>query len=269
MQVRLAVVHVDVKGIEAGRTTTSAETFRPVWMDIGGPSPSEAAATNGEAIAYRPPSEPDARRPGGGRNGGSQGVRGGGEGGVDIGAGAAAATAGIVGNDSSSGEEIYLARVNWLQDGSLCAQVQNRAQTELRLLRLDPATGTPTTLVVEKSKVWINLHHLLRSLPAPAQQVCTSGLEEGLTGAGRRKDVCACAFLYHCVALACGLLRGVHERRLRAGGGQGKGKGKMYGQTQRQFQVGVVVQSTAVISTYSQRARRKRNIESATATFWQ
>ncbi|CAN0201061.1 unnamed protein product, partial [Hapterophycus canaliculatus] len=67
--------------------------------------------------------------------------------------------------------EIYLARVNWLQDGSLFAQVENRAQTELRLLRLDAQTGAATTLLVEKSKIWVNLHHLLRPLPAaPARQ---------------------------------------------------------------------------------------------------
>ncbi|CAN0504676.1 unnamed protein product, partial [Ectocarpus sp. 12 AP-2014] len=83
--------------------------------------------------------------------------------------------------------EIYLARVNWLQDGSLCAQVQNRAQTELRLLRLDPRSGAPTTLVVEKSKVWVNLHHLLRSLPAPALQ--QPHQESGISGVAGASDM--------------------------------------------------------------------------------
>jgi dipeptidyl-peptidase 4 len=38
--------------------------------------------------------------------------------------------------------EYYLARVGWWPDGSVMAQVENREQTVLVLLRLDPSTGT-------------------------------------------------------------------------------------------------------------------------------
>ena len=194
------MVKVDADGIEAGRATTSAETFKPVWMDIGGAAPAEGATANGgigedsvlpqgQAAKAMPQTsgagkgtvEAEAGRRGGagaGLNGDHRnsasggGVGGGGEGGAAKGVGEGAGVAGAEGEDGAEENEIYLARVNWLQDGSLCAQVQNRAQSELRLLRLDPRTGTPTTLVVEKSRIWINLHHLLRSLPAPAAQVC-------------------------------------------------------------------------------------------------
>ncbi len=60
--------------------------------------------------------------------------------------------------------DIYLARVNWLPDGSLCAQIQNREQTRLDLLRFDPSTGSPTTLLSETSDVWINLNDMFRPL---------------------------------------------------------------------------------------------------------
>jgi dipeptidyl-peptidase-4 len=60
----------------------------------------------------------------------------------------------------------YLARVAWFPDGSLVAQLQNRAQTELRLVRFDVATGAATELLAESSDVWINLHDHLRPLKA-------------------------------------------------------------------------------------------------------
>lgn len=159
---RLAVVKVDVEAIESGRARTSAETFRPVWMDIGGSCSGKRTANNGGAASAPP-------------RGGGVPVA---SGDTDSMMGEKSEAAGAKGgSDARQGQaakgtdEIYLARVNWLQDGSLCAQVQSRSQTELRLLRLDPETGRPTTLVVEKTKVWINLHHLLRSLPSPAPQV--------------------------------------------------------------------------------------------------
>eukprot|EP00977_Amphora_coffeiformis_P012422 scaffold3069_cov215-Amphora_coffeaeformis.AAC.23 len=62
----------------------------------------------------------------------------------------------------------YLARVHWIPDGSAAvAQWQNRAQNVLVLQRLDMLTGKARTLLVERSKSWINLHHLFRVLPAP------------------------------------------------------------------------------------------------------
>jgi len=64
------------------------------------------------------------------------------------------------------GEEpdIYLARVGWLPDGSLTAQVENREQTVLVLLRFDPATGQSRLMLRETSEVWINLHNIFRPL---------------------------------------------------------------------------------------------------------
>lgn len=59
----------------------------------------------------------------------------------------------------------YLARVSWFPDGSACAQWQNRTQTTLVLAKLDMSTGKSRTLLVERSDVWINLHHMLRVLP--------------------------------------------------------------------------------------------------------
>ena len=43
--------------------------------------------------------------------------------------------------DLGGDDEAYLARVAWLPDGSLCAQLENREQTALDLVRFDPATG--------------------------------------------------------------------------------------------------------------------------------
>ena len=62
--------------------------------------------------------------------------------------------------------DIYLARVNWMPDGSLCVQVQNREQTRLDLLRFDEATGPecPPPPLTESSEVWINLNDMFRPL---------------------------------------------------------------------------------------------------------
>jgi hypothetical protein len=37
--------------------------------------------------------------------------------------------------------DYYLARVGWWPDGSVAAQVENRSQSLLQLLRIDPLTG--------------------------------------------------------------------------------------------------------------------------------
>ncbi len=66
--------------------------------------------------------------------------------------------------DLGESEDIYLARVHWMPDGSLCAQIQNREQTRLDLVRFDAATGEKTTLLTETSDVWINLHDMFRPL---------------------------------------------------------------------------------------------------------
>lgn len=58
------------------------------------------------------------------------------------------------------GEEtdIYLARVNWLNDDTLIVQRQNRAQDRLDILAADPATGETELLFSETSDTWVNLH---------------------------------------------------------------------------------------------------------------
>ena len=63
--------------------------------------------------------------------------------------------------------DIYLARVDWSNDGSkLYVQRQNRDQTVLDLLEVDPATGKSHVLFSEKSgpKSWINLSYALTPL---------------------------------------------------------------------------------------------------------
>ncbi len=61
-------------------------------------------------------------------------------------------------------EEYYLARVGWWPDGSIMAQVENRSQTILELLRLDPKSGARNVILQESSDIWINLHNMLRPL---------------------------------------------------------------------------------------------------------
>ncbi len=62
------------------------------------------------------------------------------------------------------GDDEYLARVHWLEDGRLLAEVENREQSLLRLLAFDPKTGARSELLRETSAVWINLHHSFRAL---------------------------------------------------------------------------------------------------------
>ena len=66
--------------------------------------------------------------------------------------------------DLGDDEDIYLARVDWMPDGSLCVQLQNREQTRLDLIRFDTSTGQGVTLLTESSDVWINLHTMFRPL---------------------------------------------------------------------------------------------------------
>ena len=66
--------------------------------------------------------------------------------------------------DLGDNEDIYLARVQWLPDGSLSAQLENREQTVLDLVRFDPRNGSRTTWLRETSDVWINLHDMFTPL---------------------------------------------------------------------------------------------------------
>ncbi|RYD30336.1 MAG: S9 family peptidase, partial [Sphingomonadales bacterium] len=69
--------------------------------------------------------------------------------------------------DLGTETDIYLARVNWTPDGkTLLVQRQNRAQTVLDMLAVDPATGASRVLFSEKSgdRSWINLSDAYRPL---------------------------------------------------------------------------------------------------------
>ena len=66
--------------------------------------------------------------------------------------------------DLGGDDDAYLARVHWLPDGGLVAEVENREQTRVDLVRLDPATGAARLLHRETTDVWINLHDLFRPL---------------------------------------------------------------------------------------------------------
>jgi dipeptidyl-peptidase-4 len=70
----------------------------------------------------------------------------------------------VVWMDLGDDPEQYLARVHWTPDGALLVQVTDRPQQRLRLLRLDPRTGTSTLVLEETSDVWVNLHDHLRPL---------------------------------------------------------------------------------------------------------
>ncbi|MEN2784999.1 DPP IV N-terminal domain-containing protein [Sphingomonas qilianensis] len=63
--------------------------------------------------------------------------------------------------------DIYLARVDWTPDGSaLLVQRQNRAQTVLDVLKVDPATGKSSVLFSEQARPnsWVNLSDAYRLL---------------------------------------------------------------------------------------------------------
>ena len=69
--------------------------------------------------------------------------------------------------DLGPDKDIYLARVDWAKDGkTLYVQRQNRTQTRLDMLAVDPATGTARVLFSEDAalKSWINLSDNYRFL---------------------------------------------------------------------------------------------------------
>jgi dipeptidyl-peptidase-4 len=63
------------------------------------------------------------------------------------------------------GDWEYLARVGWMPDGRLTAQLVDRDQSALELVSFDLETGAPRTMLREFSKVWINLHDMFFPLP--------------------------------------------------------------------------------------------------------
>ncbi|MEO5493002.1 MAG: DPP IV N-terminal domain-containing protein [Sphingomonas sp.] len=69
--------------------------------------------------------------------------------------------------DLGNDPDIYLARVDWTPDGkTLLVQRENREQTQLDVLAVDPATGKAKTWFSEKAqpKSWINLSDDYRAL---------------------------------------------------------------------------------------------------------
>lgn len=54
-------------------------------------------------------------------------------------------------------EEHYLARVFWWNDGALGAEILNRAQTTLDLVRFDPASGDRRVILHEASEHWVTM----------------------------------------------------------------------------------------------------------------
>ncbi len=71
--------------------------------------------------------------------------------------------------DLGDNPDIYLARVKWLPNGRLTAQILNREQSQLDLLEFDLETGQKRCFVRETSDVWINLHNMLYPLKKLAE----------------------------------------------------------------------------------------------------
>ncbi|XP_074560309.1 uncharacterized protein LOC141816425 [Curcuma longa] len=60
--------------------------------------------------------------------------------------------------DEAGGDAEYLARVNWMPDNSLIAQVLNRHHSKLEIFKYDIQTGQKETILVEENDIWVNLH---------------------------------------------------------------------------------------------------------------
>jgi dipeptidyl-peptidase 4 len=54
-------------------------------------------------------------------------------------------------------KDILIVRVTWDPDGRVVAQVQNRIQNWLELVRIDPVDGKVTKLLREESKAWVDV----------------------------------------------------------------------------------------------------------------
>ena len=75
--------------------------------------------------------------------------------------------------DLGDNRDIYLARVHWMPDGQLWAEIENREQSVLELVKFDLRSGKQSPVLREESDVWINLHKSFRPLRE------TSGAAEG------------------------------------------------------------------------------------------
>ncbi len=63
-------------------------------------------------------------------------------------------------------QEVYLARVAWLSPSVLVAQLENREQTQLDLVALNPANGVRSLLLTESAPTWINLNDIFTVVPS-------------------------------------------------------------------------------------------------------
>lgn len=75
----------------------------------------------------------------------------------------------LCGGSKHSSEEEYLARVNWMHGNTLTAQILNRHQTKIKILKFDIRTGQRKEILVEENSSWINLHD------------CFTPLDKGVT----------------------------------------------------------------------------------------
>lgn len=60
--------------------------------------------------------------------------------------------------DKANEDEEYLARVNWMHGNILTAQVLNRSQSKLKIIKFDIKTGHRSVILVEEHDTWVNLH---------------------------------------------------------------------------------------------------------------
>lgn len=56
------------------------------------------------------------------------------------------------------GDEEYLARVTWMPDNILTAQVLNRSHSCLKLCKVDIRSGKREPILIEENETWVNLH---------------------------------------------------------------------------------------------------------------
>ncbi|KAI5405594.1 hypothetical protein KIW84_052388 [Lathyrus oleraceus] len=66
-------------------------------------------------------------------------------------------------------EDEYLARVNWMHGNILTAQIINRHQTKIKIVKFDIRTGQRRDILVEENETWINIHD------------CFTPLDKGVT----------------------------------------------------------------------------------------
>ncbi|MCP3674155.1 MAG: S9 family peptidase, partial [Gammaproteobacteria bacterium] len=71
-------------------------------------------------------------------------------------------------------KDFYLARVNYSPDGTLAIQKQSRDQKRLDLIFVDPQSFKQTTVLTEKSDIWINLHSDLTFIDGGKRFIWTS-----------------------------------------------------------------------------------------------